>query len=83
MSSEQQMIEAACKICNGASIRSAILLLVASSSQAQLLCSAVSRGDITQLTYLLKAGADANAADYDKHTAMHVAAAESNMQAVS
>lgn len=50
--------------------------------QAQMLCGAVSRGDIRQLTYLLKAGADANAADYDGRAALHVAAAESNVQAV-
>eukprot|EP00878_Enallax_costatus_P011541 GHUV01012048.1.p1 GENE.GHUV01012048.1~~GHUV01012048.1.p1 ORF type:complete len:746 (+),score=322.29 GHUV01012048.1:330-2567(+) len=50
-------------------------------AQAQMLCGAVSRGDIPQLTYLLKAGADANAADYDGRTALHVAAAESNVQA--
>jgi ankyrin repeat protein len=55
-----------------------LLLLV-----LQALCGAVSRGDMPQLGNLLRAGADANAADYDRRTPLHVAAAESNLPAVS
>jgi ankyrin repeat protein len=54
-----------------------LLLLV-----LQALCGAVSRGDMPQLGNLLRAGADANAADYDRRTPLHVAAAESNLPAV-
>lgn len=51
-------------------------------AQAQALCGAVSRGDTVQLKHLLQAGADPNAADYDRRTPLHVAAAESNLPAV-
>jgi hypothetical protein len=56
--------------------------LAAAAATPQALCGAVSRGDMPQLGNLLRAGADANAADYDRRTPLHVAAAESNLPAV-
>jgi ankyrin repeat protein len=53
------------------------------AGQAQALCDAVARGDINMLSRLIKCGADANAVDYDRMTALHIAAAEGNLQAVS
>eukprot|EP00775_Hariotina_reticulata_P006155 gene6155-6392_t len=52
-----------------------------SAGQAQALCDAVSRGDINMLFRLIKCGADANSVDYDRMTALHIAAAEGNLQA--
>jgi glutaminase len=59
-----------------------LLLLLLLLLLSQALCGAVSRGDMPQLGNLLRAGADANAADYDRRTPLHVAAAESNLPAV-
>jgi ankyrin repeat protein len=49
---------------------------------ASVLCQAVFEGDILFLKRLLKAGIDVNAADYDKRTAAHIAAAEGNVAAM-
>ena len=46
------------------------------------LCQAVFDGDILLLKRLLQAGIDKNAADYDKRTAAHIAAAEGNVAAI-
>jgi ankyrin repeat protein len=51
--------------------------------QAALLCSAVSEGDLQLLKRLLAAGANPNAADYDKRRPLHIAAADGNLPAVS
>jgi CRP-like cAMP-binding protein len=49
---------------------------------ASTLCSAVFDGDMVKLRRLLKAKCPVNAADYDKRTAAHIAAAEGNVSAV-
>ena len=48
-----------------------------------MLCKVVFEGSMEQLRLLLKAGADPNAIDYDKQTALHIAAADGNVPAVS
>eukprot|EP00775_Hariotina_reticulata_P006152 gene6152-6389_t len=50
---------------------------------AAYLCTAVYDGDTLKLKRLLQAGANANAADYDKRTALHIAAADGNLPAVT
>ena len=52
------------------------------SLAASVLCQAVFDGDIVLLKRLLRAGIQVNAADYDKRTAAHVAAAEGNIAAI-
>lgn len=49
---------------------------------ASNLCQAVFDGDILLLKRLLGAGIQVNAADYDKRTAAHIAAAEGNVAAI-
>lgn len=49
---------------------------------ASVMCQAVFDGDVLLLHRLLKAGIDVNAADYDKRTAAHIAAAEGNVAAI-
>jgi ankyrin repeat protein len=49
---------------------------------ASTLCQVVCNGDIMTLRRLLKAGIQVNAADYDKRTAVHIAAAEGNVAAM-
>jgi ankyrin repeat protein len=49
---------------------------------ASVLCQTVSDGDIVLLKRLLRAGIPVNAADYDKRTAAHIAAAEGNAAAL-
>lgn len=49
---------------------------------AALLCAAVYEGDMQLLRRLLRAGACADAEDYDKRTALHIAASDGNMPAV-
>ena len=48
---------------------------------ASILCQAVSDGDMLFLKRLLRARIPVNAADYDKRTAAHIAAAEGNLSA--
>jgi ankyrin repeat protein len=43
---------------------------------AGTLCRAAKQNDIAALKKLLEEGANVNAADYDKRTALHIAAAE-------
>jgi ankyrin repeat protein len=52
------------------------------SLAASVLCQAVFDGDIVLLKRLLRAGIQVNAADYDKRTAAHIAAAEGNAAAI-
>lgn len=52
-------------------------------SEASLLCTAVFEGDLKLLRRLLRGGAHVDADDYDRRTALHVAAAEGNLAAVS
>lgn len=49
---------------------------------ASQLCTAVFEGDLPLLRRLLSAGASADVCDYDKRTALHIAAAEGNLAAV-
>jgi len=49
---------------------------------ASVLCQTVSDGDIVLLKRLLRAGINPNAADYDKRTAAHIAAAEGHVAAL-
>jgi ankyrin repeat protein len=49
---------------------------------ASVLCQTVSDGDIVLLKRLLRAGINPNAADYDKRTAAHIAAAEGHAAAL-
>lgn len=57
-------------------------LCMEESLAASVLCQAVFDGDILLLKRLLRAGIQVNAADYDKRTAAHVAAAEGNVAAI-
>eukprot|EP00879_Flechtneria_rotunda_P023659 GHRR01025035.1.p1 GENE.GHRR01025035.1~~GHRR01025035.1.p1 ORF type:complete len:367 (+),score=93.31 GHRR01025035.1:398-1498(+) len=68
----------------------AIQLLLRSGAQLMLpevmiaahLCTAVSDGDNQLLKRLLTAGATVDASDYDRRTALHIAAADANLPAV-
>eukprot|EP00542_Grammatophora_oceanica_P002284 CAMPEP_0194062106 /NCGR_PEP_ID=MMETSP0009_2-20130614/76511_1 /TAXON_ID=210454 /ORGANISM="Grammatophora oceanica, Strain CCMP 410" /LENGTH=110 /DNA_ID=CAMNT_0038713695 /DNA_START=25 /DNA_END=357 /DNA_ORIENTATION=- len=57
-------------------------LCMPDSMAASILCQAVYDGDIILLKRLLKAKIQVNAADYDKRTAAHIAAAEGNAAAI-
>jgi ankyrin repeat protein len=57
-------------------------LCLAESKAASMLCQAVFDGDIMLLRRLLWAGIHANASDYDKRAAVHIAAAEGNVSAL-
>ena len=57
-------------------------LCMSESLAASVLCQAVFDGDIALLKRLLRAGIQVNAADYDKRTAAHIAAAEGNVAAI-
>lgn len=46
------------------------------------MCACVFDGDLVMLRRMLRAGADPNAADYDKRCALHIAAVEGNLTAV-
>ena len=48
----------------------------------ELLCTAAHSNDLPCLTMLLNAGADANCCDYDKRTALHIAAADGHLKGV-
>lgn len=58
-------------------------LPVRGAQSAALLCAAVSEGDLALLRRLLHARADPNVGDYDKRTALHIAAADCNLPVVS
>jgi ankyrin repeat protein len=47
------------------------------------LCTAVFEGDMLLLKHLIMAGVNVNSGDYDKRTALHIAAADGNLGAVS
>lgn len=49
---------------------------------ASELCTCVSEGNLPLLRRLVSAGVPVNSADYDKRTALHISAAEGNLQAV-
>ncbi len=49
---------------------------------ASHLCTCVFEGDLPLLRRLITAGAPADVGDYDKRTALHIAAAEGNTTAV-
>ncbi len=49
---------------------------------ASQLCTCVFEGDLPLLRRLVSAGAPADAGDYDKRTALHIAASEGNTAAV-
>lgn len=51
-------------------------------AMASQLCTAVFEGDLPLLRRLIRAGAAADAGDYDRRTALHIAAAEGNTAAV-
>lgn len=57
-------------------------LCLAEARAASILCQAVFDGDIMLLSRLIRAGANVNAGDYDKRTAVHIAAAEGNVAAL-
>jgi potassium channel len=57
-------------------------LCMSEHNAASVLCQTVSDGDIVLLKRLLRAGINPNAADYDKRTAAHIAAAEGNTVAL-
>ena len=50
---------------------------------AAQLCTCVFEGNLPLLRRLIRAGAAADAGDYDKRTALHIAASEGNTAAVS
>lgn len=53
-----------------------------SVEQAAVLCTAVFDGNLPLLRRLLTAGVSVDAGDYDQRTALHISAAEGNLQAV-
>lgn len=57
-------------------------LCMPESLAASVLCQAVFDGDTTLLKRLLRANINVDAADYDKRTAAHIAAAEGNVAAI-
>lgn len=59
------------------------MVIPALALQAALLCKCVFEGKIDMLKSLLRAGANSNSIDYDKQTALHIAAADGNLPAVS
>lgn len=48
-----------------------------------LMCSAAGLGDVAALRRMIESGADVNAGDYDGRTALHLAAAEGQSEAVA
>lgn len=50
---------------------------------ASELCTAAAQGNAELIRRYIKAGINVNAADYDKRTALHIAAAEGNLEVVS
>lgn len=49
---------------------------------ASELCTAAAQGNADLIRRYIKAGINVNAADYDKRTALHIAAAEGNLDVV-
>lgn len=49
---------------------------------ASELCTAAAQGNAELIRRYIKAGINVNAADYDKRTALHIAAAEGNLDVV-
>jgi CRP-like cAMP-binding protein len=62
-------------------IRNDAALCMSESLAASTLCQLVFDGDATTLRRLLRAKINVNAADYDRRTAAHIAAAEGNLVA--
>ena len=58
-------------------------LCMSGGELASRLCSCVAAGEGEVLRRYVAAGADVNVADYDKRTALHIAAAEGKMEMVS
>ena len=50
---------------------------------ASELCTAAAQGKVDLLRHYIKGGINVNAADYDKRTALHIAAADGGLEAVS
>eukprot|EP00539_Tryblionella_compressa_P013571 CAMPEP_0178830600 /NCGR_PEP_ID=MMETSP0746-20121128/9006_1 /TAXON_ID=913974 /ORGANISM="Nitzschia punctata, Strain CCMP561" /LENGTH=815 /DNA_ID=CAMNT_0020492771 /DNA_START=59 /DNA_END=2506 /DNA_ORIENTATION=- len=57
-------------------------LCLSEDAAATKLCQCVFDGDIMLLTRLCKAGININAGDYDRRTAIHIAASEGNLAAI-
>eukprot|EP00977_Amphora_coffeiformis_P007977 scaffold1799_cov191-Amphora_coffeaeformis.AAC.9 len=57
-------------------------LCMLESQTASVLCQAVFDGDVLKLRRLIHAGVNVSAGDYDKRTAVHIAAAEGNAAAL-
>ena len=55
---------------------------VESNIVTSLMCHAVYTGDNALLRRLIRAGAEADKGDWDRRTALHIAAAEGNLAAV-
>jgi glutaminase len=49
---------------------------------ASEMCTAAAQGNVDLIRRYIKAGINVNAADYDKRTALHIAAAEGNLEVV-
>lgn len=49
---------------------------------ASELCTAAAQGKVDLIRHYIKAGINVNAADYDKRTALHIAAADGCLEAV-
>ena len=49
---------------------------------ASELCTAAAQGKVDLIKHYIKAGINVNAADYDKRTALHIAAADGCLEAV-
>ena len=50
---------------------------------ASELCTAAAQGKVDLIRHYIKGGINVNAADYDKRTALHIAAADGCLEAVS
>ena len=50
--------------------------------QSVLLCDAACKGDVTEMKSLLSAGASPDSSDYDRRSALHLAAAEGELEMV-
>jgi ankyrin repeat protein len=57
-------------------------LCLSEAKAASTLCQAVFDGDVKLLQRLFEAKIDVNAGDYDRRTAVHIAAAEGNLAAL-